>query len=127
LSESIKATAAIKLVDNIVHEELQNWYNSADFIISGSHYEGSGIAVCEGMSCGCIPIVTSIPSFTKMTGPGKCGILYTAGNETALLNALLKTKTLDIAAEKNKVLQQFYEQLSFSAIAKKLSNIIRSL
>ena len=51
---------AIQLVGNIPHNEMLYWYNSADFIISGSHYEGSGTAVCEAMSCGCIPITTNI-------------------------------------------------------------------
>ncbi|HKC35508.1 MAG TPA: glycosyltransferase, partial [Chitinophagaceae bacterium] len=31
---------AIVLVGKIAHNNLQAWYNSADFIISGSHYEG---------------------------------------------------------------------------------------
>ena len=57
-----KVETQITLVGKVHHNELQYWYNSVDFIISTSHYEGSGIAVCEGMSCGCIPILTNIPS-----------------------------------------------------------------
>ena len=60
----------IVLVGRVDHDELIDWYNSADFIISSSHYEGSGVAVCEGMSCGCIPILSSIPSFRWMTTHG---------------------------------------------------------
>ncbi|WP_431210730.1 glycosyltransferase family 4 protein [Puia sp. P3] len=58
------------------HEEMEDWFHAADYIISGSHYEGSGVAVCEAMSCGCIPILTDILSFRMMTGNGACGILY---------------------------------------------------
>ena len=81
---------------------MQLWYNSADFIISGSHYEGSGVAVTEAMSCGCIPVVTDIPSFRSMTGQGKCGLLFKPGNEQDLLAALLKTKEMDMEIEKSK-------------------------
>jgi len=118
---------AICLAGRIVHEQMQAWYNSADFIISGSHYEGSGVGVCEAMSCGCIPVVTSIASFRRMTGPGKCGLLYQPGNEKDLLAALLQTKEMDIETERNKVLKQFNEELSFEAIGRKIEQVITSL
>ena len=122
-----KTKGAIKLIGNVSHEQLQTWYNSADFIISGSHYEGSGIAVSESMSCGCIPVVTNIISFRRMTGPGKCGLLYEPGNEESLLATLLQTLHMDIKKERSKVLQQFKDELSFEAIAKKIERVILSL
>jgi len=118
------APAAIKLVGAIPHQQLQDWFNAADFIISGSHHEGSGVAVCEAMSCGCIPVLTDIISFRKMTGPGKCGLLYEPGNEKALLQALINTVGLNRAEESQKTMQQFKEELSFEAIAKKIDHII---
>ena len=85
---------SIVLIGKIDHNEMPYWYCSADFIISASHYEGSGVAVCEGMSCGCIPILTSILSFKKITANETCGILYDVDEETALFNALLKTRNI---------------------------------
>jgi len=117
-------TAGIKLVGQVTHENLQYWYNAADFIISGSHYEGGSIAVCEAMSCGCIPVVTDIMSFRSMTGQGKCGILYEPGNENALLSALIKTQTMCLEKEKEKVLNQFRKELSFDTIVKKIEQLI---
>jgi len=124
ISSGERGTVAIKLVGRVDHQQMQDWYNSADFIISGSHYEGSGIAVCEAMSCGCIPVVTNILSFRRMTGPGKCGLLYGPGNEKELLSALLSTGKMDIEKERAKVLAQFNEELSFGAIAGKINKII---
>lgn len=118
---------AVEMVGEVPNKEMQYWYNSADFIISGSHYEGSGIAVCEAMSCACIPILTSIPSFRKMTGPGNCGLLYEPGNAGALLKALLKTTELDMEKEKANALQQFEQELSFKAIAEKIEHTLASL
>ena len=117
----------IILVGKIEHQQLQHWYNAADYFISGSHYEGSGIAVCEAMSCGCIPILTNIISFRRMTGPNKCGLLYEAGNADHLLSILLKTNELNIEAEKKKTLEQFKQELSFEAIAKKITKVINSI
>lgn len=117
---------AVMLVGKVPHDEMQYWYNSADFIISASHYEGSGVAVCEAMGCGCVPLLTNIQSFRKMTGPGKCGFLYEAGNDEALLKILLQTGKLNMEEEKSKVLQQFNEELSFEAIAKKINKAINS-
>lgn len=118
---------AIILVGKIEHQQLQLWYNAADYFISGSHYEGSGIAVCEAMSCECIPILTNIISFRRMTGPNKCGFLYEAGNADELLTILSKTKEINIEIERKKTLEQFKQELSFEAIAKKITKVINSL
>ncbi|HEY6504012.1 MAG TPA: glycosyltransferase, partial [Chitinophagaceae bacterium] len=119
-----KGTGAVILIGKVDHQQMQDWYNSADFIISGSHYEGSGIAVCEAMSCGCIPVVTNILSFRGMTGQGKCGLLYEPGKDKELLAALLSTGKMDVEKERAKVLAQFNEELSFGAIAGKINKII---
>ena len=117
-------TDAINLVGKVQHENLQDWYSSSDFIISSSHYEGNGVAVCEGMSCGCIPILTSIISFRKMTS-GKCGLLYEPGIENNLLRCLLSALQLDMNTERKKVLEHFNSELSFKAIAEKINRIIQ--
>lgn len=122
-----QAADAIVLVSKVPHQQLQEWYNGADFFISGSHYESGGVAVCEAMSCGCIPVLTNITSFQKMTNGGACGLLYEAGDEQALLDCLLQTQTLDIDKERKKVLEQFNKELSFEAIAQKIDKAINAL
>jgi glycosyltransferase involved in cell wall biosynthesis len=122
-----KTRESIVLVGKVEHRQLQLWYNATDFFISGSHYEGSGISVCEAMSCGCIPLLTNIISFRRMTGPGKCGFLYEPGNAEQLSSILLKTNELDLQVEKQKAVKQFADELSFKAIAKKIKRIFNSL
>jgi glycosyltransferase involved in cell wall biosynthesis len=116
----------ISLVGSMLHEQLQVWFNSADFIISGSHYEGGGIAVCEGMSCGCIPLLTNIASFRMMTAGGSCGKLYVPGNVETLLSVLRQTVEMDLEKEKEKVLNQFQSALSFQAIAERITQVLVS-
>lgn len=130
--ESLLATdpayrQAVILVGRIPHEELPHWFNSADFIVAASHYEGSGVAVCEGMSCGCIPVLTDILSFRMMTGHGKCGLLFSPGNVDALLAAFIQTLTMNREEERRKTLEQFQSRLSFEAIAKDMEEVIASV
>ncbi|MBB3054647.1 glycosyltransferase family 4 protein [Mucilaginibacter gotjawali] len=118
---------AITMVGEVPHEELLYWFNSADFFISGSHYEGSGTALCEAMACGCVPLVTDIFSFRTMTDNGKCGLLYEPGNQKALLAALEQTKHLDIAEKRARSLAYFKQNLSFEAIAAKIQHVAAGL
>ncbi|MEO5997840.1 MAG: glycosyltransferase family 4 protein [Chitinophagaceae bacterium] len=117
----------ILLVGKKPHTELLYWFNSADFILSGSHYEGGGASVCEAMSCGCVLIVTDILSFRAITNNGACGILYEAGNEAALLTALQQTIYMDTHAKGEQSLEHFKTSLSFEAIAGKIAQIVSSL
>jgi glycosyltransferase involved in cell wall biosynthesis len=118
---------AVRFVGKVPHPEMLYWFNSADFIISGSHYEGSGTSVCEAMSCGCVPVITDIPSFRAITDNGRCGLLYQAGNETALVSALRQTMEPAIREKRNLALQQFRDNLSFEAIAAKIQEVTGSL
>ncbi|WP_426671156.1 glycosyltransferase family 4 protein [Mucilaginibacter sp. McL0603] len=114
---------AVKLVGKVPHSDLQYWFNSADVILSGSHYEGSGTAVCEAMSCGCMPVVTDIFSFRMITDNGRCGLLYEPGNEDALFLALLQTQQIDVKERQKASLEYFRENLSFEAIARRIQKI----
>jgi len=117
----------VVLIGKLPHDELQYWFNSADIVISGSHYEGSGTAVCEAMSCGCMPLVTDIFSFRMITDNGRCGLLYEAGNGDALVSALIRTRQMDIREQQKLSLEYFKATLSFEAIAQKIQEIASSL
>lgn len=123
----IENTSPIILTGPVTHADMLNWYNAADLILSGSHHEGSGTAICEAMSCGCIPVLTDIPSFRTITGHGQCGLLYPAGNVQALESALGKALKLDLKDEYTKSLLQYNKELSFEVISRKLEQIALSL
>lgn len=127
LLTSRAASDRITLVGKVEHEELLYWFNSADFIISTSHYEGSGIAVSEAMSCGCIPILTNIPSFRMMSGNGNCGIMFSPGDTEGLLQALLKSEKLVLSVERELVLDQYRGYLSAEAISEKMITVFRGI
>ena len=120
------AAKYIQLVGKVNNADLLDWYNSADFVISSSHYEGSGIAVCEALSCACVPILTNIPSFRMMSDNGNIGLLFEPGSEESLFESLHRVESLNLENEKAKVLNKFREDLSFDANARKIMEVINS-
>jgi glycosyltransferase involved in cell wall biosynthesis len=127
IAETPGASDRIHLVGKVNNTDLQFWYNSAEFIISSSHYEGSGVAVCEAMSCGCIPVLTNIPSFRTMTDNGRIGLLYEAGSAEELFIALENSLTFNVEMEKRKVLEQFNNHFSAEANARKFMDVINEI
>lgn len=118
---------AVHLVGKIEHEQLEYWYNAADFYISGSHREASGYALVEAMVCGCIPVVTDIPSFIKITGNGKYGILFKPGNAQDLYEQLLSTDKLDKKNYSRTVHAYAKENLSYKTVAEQVYQLCLSL
>lgn len=114
----------VVLHGNVSNHELLYWYNSADYFISGSHHESFGIALSEAMSCGLYPIVTSIPSFRKITGNGSCGSLFEAGNVEALIRQMETAVNNNASSEGQKILDYYATNLSFKAIAKRLEYMV---
>lgn len=119
--------AHVSLIGQIDHSLLEQYYNAADYFILGSHYEGSGYALCEAMACGCIPIVTKIPSFVKMLNNGDCGHLYSPGSSSELTEVLKKVEIDNPEVLRKKVLKKFEEDLSFEAIARGIAKVTLSL
>ena len=127
LASAPEISRRIFFVRNVQHDDMLYWFNSADFIVSTSHYEGSGLAVCEGMSCGCIPILTDIASFNMMTSNGEIGLIFKHGNIESLVGALRKSISLDIDCEREKVLNQYKAKLSSEAISKAMIEAIKTI
>jgi glycosyltransferase involved in cell wall biosynthesis len=115
----------IVLIGKVAHQDLLFWFNSADFYLSASYYEGSGTALCEAMSCSCIPVVSNIPSFRAMLG--ECGLLFEPGDQSSLLSALDQSQHLQVNEIKDKLAKRFESELSFHAIARKFQEIVDSL
>jgi glycosyltransferase involved in cell wall biosynthesis len=116
LSTSGEKRERVILVGRVEHSEMTYWYNSIDFILSSSYYEGSGVAICEAMSCGCFPVLTDIASFRMMTDNGRVGFLYHPNDQTALVNALRNTISVKVDA-RARIIDWFKDKLSFQAIS----------
>lgn len=119
--------ASVMLKGKMEKKDLAYWYNAADFFISASHSEGSGYALIEAMSCGCVPVVTDIPSFRQITDAGRVALLFQPGNADSLLEALCRLDGLQVKQLSARVKEQFEKELSFKAIARQLCRVCERL
>ena len=106
-------------------QEMEAIYSSADILLQASLREWSGLAILEAMSCGCIPVVSDIPSFAAMLGHDGHGRLFEPGDAAGLARAALSIE--DLAAMSAAVEQRFRDELSFVAIARDLDALYRGL
>lgn len=107
----------VHLLGEIAHEEIEMFYCSADYFVLGSHYEGSGYALSEALRCGCVPVVTSIPSFKMMTNEGQLGALWEPGNKDSFVDAAISAMSKPLKNEATACIDFYKKRLSFDAIA----------
>lgn len=124
---SAQLAETIVLVGELHNTDLDGYYNSADIFVLGSHYEGSGFALCEAMACGCIPLVTDIPSFRRMTDQGRLGSLWMPGDKESLVISAEKILGSDRQKQSEATVRFFEQELSFEAIALKQSIMFSSV
>jgi glycosyltransferase involved in cell wall biosynthesis len=122
-----ETVGAIQRVGKVEHDQIANWYNRTDFFISTSWYEGGSIALVEAMSCGCIPIVTDIPSTQSLKRNGVPGLFYDAGSVEGLAGKLAESLSIDISSSREAVLKKFREAYSFAALGQKIYSVAAGL
>lgn len=125
IENSFLLKASVVVVGKVVHEELPYWYSGCEFYVAASCKEGSGFALLEAMACGCIPVVTDIPSFRKITAEGKYGFLYEPGNEEQLFEILLRLQNIQKENFSNSIINYFNNHLSFESIANEMYRICK--
>lgn len=108
----------VHLLGPIAHDQIEDYYNSADYFVLGSHYEGAGYALSEALRCGCIPVITHIPSFHMMTNEGQLGALWEPGNKHSFIAAVETAIQKPLVQEANHCIRFYQEHLSFEAIAR---------
>lgn len=127
LDKDARLQQALQLIGKLHNQELAFWFSAADYYLSGSHREGSGFALLEAMCCGCIPIVTDIPSFKKITNDGKLGFFYPPGQRDALLQVLLGLDGVDKNALRAEILAYAQAHFTHRAIANEMMGVVEKL
>jgi glycosyltransferase involved in cell wall biosynthesis len=121
LSANPQLSAHVHLLGEQPGDRVELMLRAADFLVQGSHSEGSGYSVIEAMACGTPPIVTDIPSFRMLTNQGRLGALFPPGNAQALSNVLEAWAALPRTTLRQDVRAHFERELSFNAIGCKLT------
>lgn len=109
------------------HAHVERLLRATDFLVQGSHDEGSGFAVIEAMACGTPALVTDIPSFRALTGGGRYGALARPGDAPGMARAWIEWACRDRAAARRDARAHFERELSFDAIGRRLVSIYREL
>lgn len=121
LKENELLQRSVVLKGLVPNHQLSPWYSAADVYISGSHSEGGSIALLEAIACGCIPVVTAIPSSLAATDYGKYGFHFIPGNVDDLVEQLKRLNTVIVKEFSGAIRKYFREELSFTAIARKIN------
>lgn len=122
-----EAGTRVKLIGKIEHDALHKYYSAADYFVLGSHYEVSGFSLYEAMSCGCVPLVTDIPSFRRMTDNGNIGALWKVGDAKSLEHCLDVLLTKKYTLEREKTLSFYDKELSFEALGRKHMEMVTDI
>jgi glycosyltransferase involved in cell wall biosynthesis len=107
--------------------EMEAIYSSADVLVQSSRREWSGLALLEALACGCLPVVSDIPSFRALTDDGRYGRLFPAGDHRALASQLLTLDAPTRADLAPAAQAYFRRELSFAALARRLDALYANL
>ena len=117
----------VRLLGRLERPAVQDLLRAADFLLLGSHREGSGYAVIEALACGATPLVTDIPSFRRITDGGRVGALSPVGDAEAMARAIVDWASRDRATLRKNARDQFERALSFDAIGMELRQVYEAL
>ena len=127
LAQTPSLGGAVTLLGRIPHEQMADYFNSADLFVQGSTKEGSGIALLECLACGVVPVVTDIPAFQAITGNGQVGALWPIGDAAALVSALRELLARPLPAQSRAARDFFRENWSFEAIGRRTLSVYRTI
>jgi len=115
----------VRLVGRVAADAIGAFYDAADFLVLGSHREGSGYAVLEALACGVVPVVTDIPSLRSLTADGRVGALWRAGDASSLADALERAAARPMIEERQACRALFVQRFSWQAIGQRAMTIYR--
>lgn len=116
LRQDAELARRVHLLGEKPHGEIEHFLRAADFLVQGSHREGSGYAVIEALACGRPAIVTDIPAFRRLTGNGAVAALSPPGDALAMATALAEWCQKDGPTLRRAARAHFERALSLDAI-----------
>lgn len=115
----------VKFLGRISHADLRNHYRTSSVHFQLSSYEGFGLALCEAMLCGCIPIGSNVNSIPEIIGEE--GFVLEKANEhalEALITTIFSANNLDELRERGR--KRILENYSLEKRETLLMNTIKS-
>jgi glycosyltransferase involved in cell wall biosynthesis len=125
IARSPSLRGRVHLRGRLARSALPAAYAGADIFVLGSHHEVACFSLMEALSFGVIPVVTDIPAFRAITGGGRVGALFAAGDPRAFAEAIVAT-VRGGAISRDEVRAYFARELSWSAVGRRALSIYRA-
>jgi glycosyltransferase involved in cell wall biosynthesis len=119
IAASPALSGRVRLRGRLPPGEMPAAYSAADVFVLGSHREGSGYALLEALACGCVPVVSDIPSFRALTAAGAVGALWPAGDADAFARRLVALANADLERLRAAAAAHFARALSWPAVGRR--------
>ena len=110
----------VRLLGRVEHPEVETLCRAADIFMLASHHESAGYALMEALACGATPVVSDIPSFRRLTGEGRVGLLAPVEDVEAFARALVGLAQAPRADLRRRATAHFERELSFDAVGAQL-------
>ena len=99
----------IVFTGRLIPEELKSLYSKCHYYFQLSNTEGFGVALCEAMLCGCIPIVSNVNFLPNIVGDS--GFVLKKRNSEmlfGLINTALNSDLINLEKKaRNRILDNF--------------------
>ncbi|PPV08249.1 glycosyltransferase [Xanthomonas bromi] len=117
LRDDPQLAGCVHLLGKVEHARVQALLRAADLFVSASHTESCGYAALEAYACGCLPLLTALPSFRALSDDGAVGALWPVGDASALSDLLLRVCRQ--RPSRAQVRAHFDARLSFAAVGQR--------
>ena len=110
----------VHLLGEIPYSDIQQHLRAADFLVQGSHHEGSSYGAIEALACGTSPLVTDIASFRRITDYGRVGAIVRVGHSDALAREIVQWSRKDRHTIRTAARAHFERELSTEGVGRQL-------
>jgi glycosyltransferase involved in cell wall biosynthesis len=94
----------VKLTGLIPYEKMPEVWTRSDICVLVSGYEGTSVAMLEGMAHGCVPVVTQVSGTREVIEPGVNGFTVKVGELVEMANVIV-----ELAANRYKLAEIGYQ------------------
>lgn len=90
LAEQLKVEKYIRFTDRLSRQDLSDYLNAADLMVSATHYDGWPISMLEGMAYGVVPVMTNHSPIQEWITDGWNGYLFNTTDPNYIAQAIVK-------------------------------------
>jgi D-inositol-3-phosphate glycosyltransferase len=122
-------TEQTEFVGMVGHDRLPLYYSAADVCVVPSHYEPFGLVAIEAMACGTPVVASAVGGLNFTVVDGETGMLVTAQDVAGFAEAIKRTLTDRLWAQKARKnsAQRVLTYFSWSGVALQLSDLYKEL